>query len=803
MRNNFISLLIFIFFANNLSAENFNINAKNISIDKKKEITVFKDNVVIIDENNNEIKSEFASYDKKSDFFILKNDVSIKDPQGNILRSEEATYSKKNGLYKIIGEAKILTAAGYDVKTSDLTLDTFRKILQSKKETRIQDLQDNLILLENFEYLSAENIFKSIGIIKVTDKQNNSYEFSQIYIDEKKREIIGTDSKVFLNNKDFKIKKDNKPRIFSNTVSIKDSNTNFTKSVFTLCNYRKNDKCPPWELVATEMRHDKKKKTIYYDNALIKIYNVPIFYIPKLQHPDPTVERRSGFLIPSFADGKNLGTNINLPYFWAIDKDKDLTINSRLFATEHPLFLGEYRQAFKNSNLISDFGYSEGYKSNSKKNIRGGDRSHFFARLNTKFKTNNSNENNLELNLQQVSDKKYLKLYRIDSNLVNYETNTLENTIEFNHFNDESNLSLNLKTSIYRTLTDNYNDKYEYIIPDLSINKFILSENYGYGNLQSNFKIHNYDTNKFEKLLINDFQWSYDKSILSKLYDGKILTKIKNLNYEAKNISKYKKKPTSEIYGALGYLASIDLFKKKNDSSSQFLSPKILLKYAPNYMKKETSGFALQDKDLFSLDRLDIYDNFEGGTNLTVGLDYQKLNKKNQFDFSIGQIINEKKGNKKMPSSSSLDKRFSDIVGNVAFKNNQNLSIGYDFSVDRNYQDLNYSNLSANLFTEKVSFNFDYLEENVDSSKKEYFNSSFAIKSKDDGLFTLSTKRNLITNSSEFYKLSYEYINDCLRAGLVYRREFYEDSELEPENSLMFTITLSPFGSLSSPKFNR
>ena len=166
MRNNFISLLIFIFVANNLSAENFNINAKNISIDKKKEITVFKDNVVIIDENNNEIKSEFASYDKKSDFFILKKDVSIKDPQGNVLRSEEATYNKKNGLYKIIGEAKILTAAGYDVKTSDLTLDTFKKILQSKKETRIQDLQDNLILLENFEYLSAENIFKSIGDYK-------------------------------------------------------------------------------------------------------------------------------------------------------------------------------------------------------------------------------------------------------------------------------------------------------------------------------------------------------------------------------------------------------------------------------------------------------------------------------------------------------------------------------------------------------------------------------------------------------------------------------------------------------------
>ena len=64
-------------------------------------------------------------------------------------------------------------------------------------------------------------------------------------------------------------------------------------------------------------------------------------------------------------------------------------------------------------------------------------------------------------------------------------------------------------------------------------------------------------------------------------------------------------------------------------------------------------------------------------------------------------------------------------------------------------------------------------------------------------------KRNIITNSSEYYNLSYEYINDCLRAGLVYRREFYNDSELEAENSLMFKITLLPFGSLNSPKVNK
>ena len=63
--------------------------------------------------------------------------------------------------------------------------------------------------------------------------------------------------------------------------------------------------------------------------------------------------------------------------------------------------------------------------------------------------------------------------------------------------------------------------------------------------------------------------------------------------------------------------------------------------------------------------------------------------------------------------------------------------------------------------------------------------------------------KNLISNSSEFYDLSYEYLNDCLRAGLVYRREFYNDSELEPENSLMFNITIVPFGSIEGPKINK
>ena len=104
---------------------------------------------------------------------------------------------KKNSLYKIIGDTKILTSSGYIVDASNVTLDINKKILSSQMKAKVEDIQNNFIYLDNFDYLANQNIFKSIGKIEVIDKLNNSYKFSQIYIDEKKKEIIGTDSKVF------------------------------------------------------------------------------------------------------------------------------------------------------------------------------------------------------------------------------------------------------------------------------------------------------------------------------------------------------------------------------------------------------------------------------------------------------------------------------------------------------------------------------------------------------------------------------------------------------------------------------
>ena len=141
--------------------------------------------------------------------------------------------------------------------------------------------------------------------------------------------------------------------------------------------FRENEKCPPWELRAKKIKHNSSKKLFIMIDALLKIYDFPIFYFPKFSHPDPTVDRRSGFLIPTFANSTNMGVGIDIPYFWNISKDKDITFTPRFQASNEPLYLAEYRQDFAKSSLITDVGYTEGYKKKQTQKLQDQDRIFF------------------------------------------------------------------------------------------------------------------------------------------------------------------------------------------------------------------------------------------------------------------------------------------------------------------------------------------------------------------------------------------------------------------------------------------
>ncbi len=796
MKNKLI-IVFLILFKFEAKAENLIIEAKNITLDKDKVTTVFE-NGVVVRAKNKTIKSDYVKYDKKKGYLLIKGKIVAEDDKKNIIYSEQAEYFENEQVFKTNGATNIITSEKYSVEGQDISIDNKKRIIKSDKETIIQDLDGNRISLNNFEYKVKGNIFRSIGLVKIQDKTENIYEFSQVYIDTKKKEILGTDIKAFLNQENFKINPDNKPRIFANTMSLSEKVSSFNKSIFTICDYRKNDKCPPWTIQATQMLHDNIKKTIYYDHAVVKVYNIPIFYFPKLSHPDPTVDRRSGFLPPTLTDSKNLGAGVSIPYFFNLNKDKNFTVTSKIFASENPLLLGEYHQAFNNASLLADFGFTEGYKKTSATK-KEGDKSHLFSKFVKNFKGKNNSENSFGLEVQHVSNDKYLKLYKIKSNLVDYNNDTLESYINFTHEKDD--LFFGLNASIYETLKENYDDKYEFILPEITIDKNLFNnEKFGNLDLQTNLKVHSYDTNKFTNFIVNNFDWTSKDIFFDSGINSKVLGNFKNINYEVKNIDQYKDDPTSEFFAALGVLSEINLQKNKGDYQHS-LTPKMLFRFSPGSMRKEDSGSRLTPNKAFNIKRLDNMNNFETGLSSTIGFDYNVSSDFQEFDFSVAQVINEE-ANSKKSDISSLNEKLSDFVGSASMKFNENFKLNYDFAIDQNYQDLNYGELGANVNFGPLKFDLNYLQEKKHIGDQDYLTTKIDYNNR-KGLVSFEAKRNLITNSAEFYNLSYEYINDCLRAGLVYRREFYNDSELESENSLLFKITLTPFGSINSPTFSQ
>ena len=95
--------------------------------------------------------------------------------------------------------------------------------------------------------------------------------------------------------------------------------------------------------------------------------------------------------------------------------------------------------------------------------------------------------------MQEVSNDKYLKLYKIESNLVDYNVETLENSFKFSH--EREDLFFGINTSVYETLKTGYEDKYEYILPEITLDKnLFLNDELGSLDFQTNYKVHNYDT---------------------------------------------------------------------------------------------------------------------------------------------------------------------------------------------------------------------------------------------------------------------------------------------------------------------
>ena len=185
---NKISFIIIFFFFSNAFAENILITAKDISIDKKSNISIFE-NEVVVKTRDKILKSEFAKYNKSKGFLILRKNISILDEKNNKIFTDYAEYYENEELIKTIGKTQMQTVENYTLNSEDVLVDNKNQFIKSNKKSSLIDEDGNQIFLENFEYSLQKSLFKSIGSVEILDGKENKYEFSQVYIDTKKKKF--------------------------------------------------------------------------------------------------------------------------------------------------------------------------------------------------------------------------------------------------------------------------------------------------------------------------------------------------------------------------------------------------------------------------------------------------------------------------------------------------------------------------------------------------------------------------------------------------------------------------------------
>ncbi len=784
--NYFIKLLFlsYIFVNSNLMAETVFFDSKNIKIEDRGNMVFATQGVAKIPTKKLNIEGEKFVYDKKNSELTIFDNVKYLDKENNvIIETQKLIYNQIDNTIMSYSETLIKMEDKYEINSFDVMFERNLKKISSKDLTEVNDKINNKFIFEDGLIFDTKNEIIYSTKSAITDQNLNKYFFEYSKINLKTNEIAGKEIKIDFENSFFG-DADNDPLLKGSSIISNDNNTKIYKTVFSTCS-TENKNCRGWELQSETFTHDKINKLFEYEKSWFKIFNRKVFYLPYFNHPDPTVKRKSGFLTPFYKGSDNLGSSINIPYFYSISDSKDLTFKPRLYFDNDFILQTEYREAFEESDLIADFSFNRKENTNT----------HFFSELEGRI----DNDTKYKIQIQNVTNDNYLKIHDIkEYTPIVKSDSTLLSFINFEKdFDEYTNFESAIK--IYEDLSKDDNDKYQYIFPDFNFIKDIsLDESYN-GNfkfLSSGFqKI--YDTNKYEALINNDFNFNSFDYVTSNGLKTDYSLLLKNYNTYSENSNNYEDKNDHEIFGTFLLKSEFPL-KNVSGNTNNFLKPIFQFRFSPTNGKDiSSSDTRIGYDNLFSANRIGRSDMVEKGNSITLGIEYEKQNFNNEkiLGFNLGNVIRDKK-NEDLPSKTKLDQTRSDLVGNLFYKFSENIEIKYNFSYDRDLDYSNYDSVNAKFGINKLITNFDYISENHDIGDSEIISNDTEFILSDDQAIKFKTTKDLKDDFTQFYKLSYEYKTDCLLANFEYQKKFFRDGSLVPDESLVFLIKFIPFAEL-------
>ena len=557
---------------------------------------------------------------------------SFGEPNKNLLADDnEVEFTSDN--IKVDEKNKLVTASGNVV---------------IKNENR-KIIADKVVYDQNLDKAIAT------GEVILSEKDGSIYESNEVILTNEFKSIVAIP--LFAKLKD------------QSSVSAKNFKKNdigesfFNEGIYTACECDlKKQETPIWRLESKKIKHDPKTQTIYLKHPVMKIFSLPVYYLPYLSFPDWTVKRRSGFLTPTFGYSDRNRFYIKVPYYYAPENNPtmDMTFTTHQNGKTGHVDQLNIRKEYENTSLETNV-----YQGNLDTNKSNGD--DVFA-VNLKAKSILKNNWDIKIEGKYADQKTFMRRYGFDNDtsyksyieLEKINENSISNIEIYNIQNlngTSSNNEPTLAPSVFHHIF-NTNEKHDFNY-DIKLNAHSIynDESYdikrwsGFGNI--NKKLY------FENLLLDA-----DANIGIDLYSiqGRPSTDTNNNRYIDRISSGFS-------------VAASNQFSFINETASYIVEPKIQLSSViatdrtdevPN---RDSSEFMLDQANLFLNNQYQGRDNLQSNDRLNFGVNALAMTEKlGDISFFVGQS-QKLSGTQKNISIANKDRQ-SHIINSISWKIN-------------------------------------------------------------------------------------------------------------------------------------
>ena len=589
------------------------------------------------------------------------------------------------------------------------------------------------------------------------------------------------------------------------------------KAIYTTCSLCAADPSRPplWALKGEKVIHDQAAQEISYRDATFELFGVPILYTPYFSHPDPTVNRRSGFLPPSYLSDTFFGQVVKVPYYWVIDDYSDLTLEPQITTKQGGQIYGEYRQRSATGELQVDGSVTTPVdKVNNDGDTEPGNRYRGHIRANMDFRAND--DLSFGANIFRATDKTYLSRYSIpDRPSANALTSRIygEAINDRNYFGANAFAFQNLRTSSVNS-TANLSDSAEPIVAPLF--DYSLSteptDHGGHWTFDANMaSLYRSEGSDYRRLSATATWTQPYYAPTGEVYTATAMLKTDGywLNNADQSLGAAMNSGEADFAGRVIPLVALDWrypLVRDDGNYRQVIEPIVMAVVTPyggnpkSIPNEDSLSFEFDETNLFSLDRFPGYDRWDGGPKLNYGLRSAVYGPSGGYsEFLVGQSLRAKADDTFAPGS-GLSDQWSDYVARLTVSPGKyfslvdrvRLSQNKDLTVQRHetsatigssltYLSLTYGKLGSSDFVNDTG-DREAVAGTLRTQWTKYWSTEFR------------HTRDLGSNGGSLLNYAaLRYTDECFDIALVAQRTFTLNEDIKPTTTIGLRFRIATF----------